>query len=158
MGYVKYELDVNPSLYAEYEKVRKENLGNHLNRNDMEVAIFFIGLPEKSPKVWQLLLKYELVLRYGKASGTYYTFPKEQPPYSRFQGLENDFYNGIKPKKPQPKPVEKETNRVVLDEDYCLRYLKERGYMCFKLTPNLMKLQQIFTPQFLIENCDAELK
>ena len=62
------------------------------------------------------------------------------------------------PKKPEPKVQEKETGRTVLDEDYCLRYLKERGYMCFKLRPNLLKLQQVFTPQFLLENCDAELK
>ena len=32
------------------------------------------------------------------------------------------------------------------------------GYMCFKLRPNLLKLQQVMTPQFLLDNCDAELK
>ena len=30
--------------------------------------------------------------------------------------------------------------------------------MCFKLTPNLTKLQQVFTPQFLLENMEAVLK
>ena len=85
--------------------------------------------------------------------------PKEQIPFSRFEGLERDFYNGRSPKaKKAPVAEEKETGRVALNEDYCLNYLKERGYMCFKLTPNLAKLQQVFTPQFLLENMEAELK
>ena len=30
--------------------------------------------------------------------------------------------------------------------------------MCFKLTPDLTKLQQVLTPQFLLDNMGAELK
>lgn len=160
MSYVRYDVDVNQTVYADYEGLRKENIGKHLSRKEADTLIGLIGLPSDSPKVFNLMLKYELLTRHGKASGTYYMVPKDQPSYSRFEGLEKEFYNGRglpKEKKPEP-PKEKELGRVVLNEEYCLNYLKERGYMCFKLTPNLLKLQQAFTPQFLLENMAAELK
>lgn len=161
MAYVKYEVDVNQAVYADYERLRKDYVGKKLKRETVTTMLDLIGLPSESPKVFALALKYELLLKGGKASGTYYMVPKEQVPYSRFEGLEKDFYNGRTPgkqKPEQPKVTEHETSRQVLDEDYCLRYLKERGYVCFKLRPNLLKLQQVLTPQFLLENCDAELK
>lgn len=159
MAYIKYELSINQGVYADYEGLRKENVGKHLSRKEAETLLELCGLPSDSPKVFMLAVKYELLLRHGKAAGTYYMVPKEQIPYSRFEGMENDFYNGRVPRtrKPEP-PVEKEVGRVALNEDYCLNYLKERGYMCFKLTPNLTKLQQVFTPQFLLENMEAVLK
>lgn len=160
MAYIKYEVDVNQGMYADYEKLRKENVGDRLVRADAETLIGVCGLPSESSKVFGLTVKHGLLLRFGKAAGTYYMVPKEMVPYARFEDLEKDFYNGSKPKpKPKkPKVEDKETGRVVLDEDYCLKYLKERGYMCFKLRPNLLKLQQVMTPQFLLDNCDAELK
>ena len=163
MSYIKYEVDVNQVVYADYEGLRKENVGKRLTKKEAETLIGLCGLPGESPKVFQLMLKYDLLQRHGKARSTYYTVPKEQVSYARFEGLENDFYNGHKPEpkrpadRPEP-PKERELGRVVLDEDYCLNYLKERGYMCFKLTPNLTKLQQVLTPQFLLENMGAELK
>ena len=160
MAYIKYDVDVNQGMYADYERLRKDYVGKKLKKESVLTMLELIGLPSESPKVFQLVLKYEILTKGGKASGTYYMVPKDIVPYSRFEGLEKDFYNGKKPepKKQEPAIKEKETGRVTLDEDYCLRYLKARGYMCFKLTPNLLKLQQVFTPQFLLENCDAELK
>ena len=160
MAYIKYDVDVNQGMYADYERLRKEYVGKKLRKETVLTMLDLCGLPSESPKVFELALKYEILLKGGKARGTYYMVPKDIVPYSRFEGLEKDFYNGKKPEPKKQKPAikEKETGRVVLDEDYCLRYLKERGYMCFKLRPNLLKLQQVFTPQFLLENCDAELK
>ena len=160
MAYIKYDVDVNQGMYADYERLRKDYVGKKLRKETVLTMLDLCGLPSESPKVFQLALKYEILTKGGKASGTYYMVPKDIVPYSRFEGLEKDFYNGKKPepKKQEPAIKEKETGRVVLDEDYCLKYLKERGYMCFKLRPNLLKLQQVMTPQFLLENCDAELK
>ena len=159
MAYVRYDVDVNQVVYSDYEGLRKKNVGRRLSRREACTLIELCGLPGDSPKVFSLMVKYELLLRHGKAAGTYYMVPKDQPPYSRFEGMEKEFYNGRTPtrKNPEP-PKDKEIGRVALNEDYCLNYLKERGYMCFRLTPNLMKLQQIFTPQFLLECMDAELK
>lgn len=160
MAYIKYEVDVNQGMYADYERLRKDYVGKKLRKETVLTILDLIGLPSESPKVFRLALEYGILLKGGYGLGTYYMVPKDIVPYSRFEGLEKDFYNGKKPKpkKQEPKVQERETGRVALDEDYCLRYLKERGYMCFKLTPNLLKLQQVFTPQFLLENCDAELK
>ena len=160
MSYIRYEVDVTQGMYADYERLRKDYVGKKLRKESVLTMLDLCGLPSESPKVFELALKYEILLKGGKSRGTYYMVPKDIVPYSRFEGLEKDFYNGAKPKpkKQEPAVSEKETGRVVLDEDYCLRYLKERGYMCFKLKPNLLKLQQVFTPQFLLENMDAELK
>lgn len=166
MAYIKYDVGVNHGMYADYERLRKDYVGKKLKKEAVLTILDLIGLPSESPKVFQLALKYEILTKGGYGLGTYYMVPKEIVPYSRFQGLEKDFYNGKVPSKEKPKQEartevkveEKETGRVALDDDYCLRYLKERGYMCFKLTPNLLKLQQAFTPQFLLENMDAELK
>ena len=161
MAYIKYDVDVNQGMYADYERLRKDYVGKKLKKETVLTILDLCGLPSESPKVFKLALEYGILTKGGKASGTYYMVPKDIVPYSRFEGLEKDFYNGKKPepkKQETPKATEKETGRTVLDENYCLRYLKERGYMCFKLRPNLLKLQQVFTPQFLLENCDAELK
>ncbi len=109
MAYIKYELSINQGVYADYEGLRKENVGKHLSRKEGETLLELCGMPSDSPKVFMLAVKYELLLRYGKAAGTYYMVPKEQIPYSRFEGMENDFYNGRVPRarKPEP-PVEKE--------------------------------------------------
>ena len=160
MSYIRYEVDVTQGMYADYERLRKDYVGKKLRKESVLTILDLCGLPSESPKVFELAMKYELLLKGGKARGTYYTVPKEQVPYARFEGLEHDFYNGSKPKAKEPetpKVTEREMNRTVLDEDYCLRYLKERGYMCFKLRPNLQKMQQVLTPQFLLENCDAEV-
>lgn len=160
MAYIRYDVNVTPVVYQDYERLRKDYAGKRLTRQDASTIIGLCGLPADSPKMFELAMKYEILLKGGKARGTYYTVPKEQVPYARFEGLEHDFYNGSKPKAKEPetpKVTERETNRTVLDEDYCLRYLKERGYMCFKLRPNLQKMQQVLTPQFLLENCDAEV-
>lgn len=160
MAYIRYEVDVNQVAYADYEGLRKDNVGKKLSRKEADALLELCGLPSDSPKVFRLAVKYELLLRHGKAAGTYYMVPKEQIPYARFEGLENEFYNGRRPDR-TPKaelPADKEIGRIVLNEDYCLNYLKERGYMCFKLTPNMTKMQQVFTPQFLLESMEAELK
>ena len=163
MSYIKYDVDVNQGMYADYERLRKDYVGKKLRKETVLTMLELCGLPRESPKVFQLALKYEILLKGGRASGTYYMVPKTQVPYSRFEGLEKDFYNGKtpsrkKPKQEAPRVTEHETGRVLLSEEFCVKYLKERGYMCFKLSPNLLKLQQVFTPEFLLENCSAELK
>lgn len=161
MAYVKYDVSVSQSMYADYEGLRRDYVGKKLKKDSVMTMLDLCGLPSESPKVFALAMKYELLIKCGKSRGTYYMVPKDIVPYSHFEGLEKEFYNGTSPKpkvaKPEP-PKERELSRTVLDEDYCLRYLKERGYMCFKLTPNLIKLQQSFTPEFLLANMDAVLK
>ena len=161
MAYIKYDVDVSQGMYADYERLRKDYAGKKLRKETVLTMLDLCGLPSESPKVFRLALKYEILTKGGYGLGTYYMVPKEQIPYARFEGLEKDFYNGKTPSKEKPekpKVEEKETGRVALDEQYCVNYLKERGYMCFKLRPNLLKLQQVLTPQFLLDNCDAELK
>ena len=160
MSYSKYDVDVSQSMYADYERLRKDYAGKRLKKESVLTILDLCGLPRESPKVFVLALKYEIILKQGYGRGAYYMVPRDMVPYSSFEKLEKDFYNGRPAREARQEHVstEKETGRVVLDEDYCVRYLKERGYMCFKLTPDLVKLQKAFTPQFLLENCNAELK
>ena len=158
--YVKYEVDLNQSIYSEYDKVRKEYVGDKMVKSDMETVLEMCGIPSNSPKLWNLLLSYEIILKEGKAAGTRYMLPKDLPPYARFQSIEKEFYNGCKPKKPKDKPVvkEKEVARTVLNEEFCISYLKERNYIVFKVEPDFDKLSKVLNPEFLLQNSKATLK
>lgn len=157
MAYVKYEVNVDQGLYSEYDKIRKTFIGDKLSKADVCAALDM--LPVESPKLWTLLIKYEIILRYGKAAGTYYMMPKDLPPYARFQSIEKEFYNGCaKVPKKEPKPQDKEIERTPLTEEYCIEFLKKRNYVVFKVEPDFDSLRQVLTPEFLLQNSKAELK
>jgi hypothetical protein len=158
MAYIKYEVDLNEGMYSDYDKVRKTFIGDKLSKADVCAALDM--LPMNSPKLWNLFLKYEIILRFGKAAGTYYMMPKELPPYARFESIEQEFYNGAtKPSiKKKDKPQEREIERTPLTEEYCIEYLKKRNYVVFKVEPDFNKLREVLTPGFLLQNSKAELK
>ena len=157
MAYVKYEVNVDQGLYSEYDKIRKTFIGDKLSKADICAALDI--LPVESPKLWTLLIKYEIILRYGKAAGTYYMMPKDLPPFARFQSIEKEFYNGcVKVSKKDPKPQDKEIERVPLTEEYCIEFLKKRNYVVFKVEPDFDSLSKVLTPEFLLQNSKAELK
>jgi len=157
MAYKRYEINITQALYSDYDKVRKNFIGDKLNREDIATAMEMCHIPIESPKIWNLLLKYEIILRFGKASGTYYMMPKDLPPYTRFEGIEREFY-GSKPKKLLQKPVEREIERTPLTEEYCIEFLKKRNYVIFKIEPDFNKLSEILNPEFLLQNSKATLK
>lgn len=158
MAYIKYEVDLSESLYSDYDKVRKTFIGDKLSKTDVCAALDMF--PMNSPKLWNLLIKYEIILRFGKAAGTYYMMPKDLPPYTRFQSIEQEFYNGAtKPSnKKVAKPMEKEIGRTALTEDFCIDFLKKRNYVVFKVEPDFNALAQVINPEFLLQNSKAELK
>jgi hypothetical protein len=157
MAYVKYEVNVDQGLYSEYDKIRKTFIGDKLSKADVCAALDM--LPVESPKLWTLLIKYEIILRYGKAAGTYYMMPKDLPPYARFQSIEKEFYNGcVRVPKKDPKPQDKEIERIPLTEEYCIEFLKKRNYVVFKVEPDFDALSKVLTPEFLLQNSKAELK
>lgn len=158
MAYIKYDVDIDGVTYSDYDKVRKNFIGDKLSKADMCAALEMCKLPMKSPKLWVLLMKYELILKYGKARNTYYVFPRELPPYSRFQGLEKEFYNDSIPKKEEPKIQEKEIGRTALTEEFCIEFLKKRNYIVFKVEPDFNTLSKVLTPEFLLQNSKATLK
>lgn len=157
MAYIKYDIDINEGIYSDYDKVRKTFIGDKLSKSDICAALDMF--PTESPKLWELLLKYEIILRYGKAAGTYYMMPKELPPFSRFQSIESEFYSGVtRPTIKKEQPKDKETGRVALTEEFCIEFLKKRNYMVFKVEPDLYSLSKALTPEFLLQNSKAELK
>lgn len=156
MAYIKYEVDLNEGLYSDYDKVRKTFIGDKLSKTDVCAALDM--LPMNSPKLWNLLLKYEIILRFGKAAGTYYMMPKDLPPYTIFQSIEQEFYNGATKPSSKAKPIEKEIGRIALTEDFCIDFLKKRNYVVFKVEPDFNALRQVINPEFLLQNSKAELK
>ena len=62
MSYIRYDIDVNESLYQSYEEIRKKFKGDHLSKVDIEELLGDIGFPMKSPRMWELLKECELVL------------------------------------------------------------------------------------------------
>ena len=152
--YFKYEINFTPAMYSEYDRARREYLGEKMNREDISALLDMCGIPHKSPKIWDLLFKYQIIFKEGKGVGTRYFLPKDLPPFSRFRDLEKEFYDGHRPaKKEKPKET-----RTILDEDFCIRYLKARNYVIFKVEPDFDALSKVLTPEFLLKNSGAQLK
>lgn len=157
MAYIRYDIDINESLYSDYDKVRKTFIGDKLSKADICAALDMF--PTESPKLWNLLIKYEIILRFGIAAGTYYMMPKDLPPFARFQSIEKEFYNGCsKVPKKDSKLQDKELGRTALTEDFCIEFLKKRNYIVFKVEPDFNALSKVINPEFLLQNSKAELK
>lgn len=151
--YVKYDLDVTPKLYVEYEEVRKKWQHEHLTKEDIKELLQDINIPAESPSIWKLLLKYNLIKQEGKARYTYYIFPHEQPSQQRLLDMEKEYYNGMsqKPKKNKPQQA-KELSRFPITEDYCIEFLKKTGkYLIFELRPDVEALKKILNPHLLLD-------
>lgn len=159
MAYYQYDIEVNQELYAKYEEQRKVWQHSDFTLKDIIEVFEDIGIPLKSPKLLSLCFKYELLLKKGRNKYCRYFFPKDTVPYSRFEGVEKEFYNGTLSLKKQPKPKDKELGRVPITEEYCIDFLKRTGkYIIFEVNPNVDKLKDIVNPKLLLEISEARLK
>lgn len=159
MSFLKYDINISETLYAEFEELRKKFRGEHLTKADIEELLGGLGFPN-TPKMWELVKKCELVQQYGKARNTYYLLPIEQIPYSRFEYLEKLYYNGMSLKVHKPSvPKDKENKRIPLSEEFCIDFLKKTGkYLIFEVTPNVEKLKGVLNPHYLLDSSDVKMK
>lgn len=172
MSYIKYDLDITPAVYQQMEELRKAFLHEFMTKDQALDLIEEMGLPKDSPKVWELLFKYEVLKKKGKARNTKYFVSNEQYSYNTLQRLENEFYNGVKSKKEEPR--DKVLGRTKLDPQYCMNYLndsndpsivdfcinqlKKRGnYLIFEVTPKIYELKAI-SLEYLVQCSEAEQK
>lgn len=172
MSYIKYDLDITPAIYQQMEELRKAFLHEFMTKDQALDLIKEMGLPKDSPKVWELLFKYEVLKKTGKARNTKYFVPNEQYSYNTLQRLENEFYNGVKSKKEESK--DKVLGRTKLTPEFCMDYLskcdnpslieffieelKKRGnYLIFEVTPNIHKLKAI-SLEYLVQCSEATQK
>ena len=158
MSYFKNELDINSVVYQQMEGLRKSYVGDKMNRNEMLEVIKAMGLPWESPKLLKLLFKYGIFVQKGGRRWTYYMVPNDMYSFATLKKLEKEYYNGKIPNKSKAKKVKDEvTGRTALTPEFCINYLKQRGYAIFKLSPDLVRLQKKFTMEFLMETFSAEL-
>lgn len=160
MAYIRYDIDVNESLYQSFEEIRKKFKGEHLAKADVEELLEDIGFPMKSPRMWKLLKSCDIIKQQGKARYTYYLFPIDTVPSSYFLRLEKEYYNGIskikKPKKEKPKEIA----RVPINDEYCINYLKsKKHYIILDVTDvDINQLKDIINPALLLQLCNIKIK
>lgn len=158
MSYVKYELEVNSYVFSQMEGLRKSYVGEKMNRIQMLEVIKAMGLPWESPTLLKLLFKYNFFIQKGGRRYAYYVVPSEMYSFGTLKKLEKDYYRGKFPNKTKAKKVKDEvTGKTILTPEFCINYLKQRGYAVFKLSPDLIRLQKKFTMEFLMETFSAEL-
>ena len=159
MSYFRNELDITPAIYQQMEGLRKSYVGEEMTKEEVLELIKAMGLPSESPKLWELLLKYQIILKKGSRRYTKYRVPQDMYSKKTLDKLEDDYYNGKRPKKKKvvTKVKDEITGMTRLTPEFCINYLKQRGYAIFKLSPNLVALQKKFTMEFLMETFDAEL-
>lgn len=150
------DLDITPAVYQQMEGLRKSYVGEDMKKEEALDLIKAMGLPTDSPKLWGLLFKYQVLTKKGSRRYTKYRVPQDMYSKKTLDKMEYEYYNGRVPKK-EPKVRDSETGRTLLTPEFCINYLKQKGYAIFKLSPNLVKLQKKFTMEFLLESMDAEL-
>lgn len=152
------DLNITPAIYQQMEGLRKSYIGEDMKKADVVDLISAMGLPTDSPKLWKLLFKYQVLIKKGNRRYTKYRVPQDMYSKKTLDKMEYEYYNGrIPSKKKEPRVKDQETGRTLLTPEFCINYLKQKGYAIFKLSPNLVKLQKKFTMEFLLESMDAEL-
>lgn len=152
------DLDITPAVYQQMEGLRKSYVGEDMKKEDALDLVKAMGLPTDSPKLWGLLFKYQVLVKKGSRRYTKYRVPQDMYSKKTLDKMEYEYYNGRVPKKKkEPKVRDSEVGRTLLTPEFCINYLKQKGYAIFKLSPNLVKLQKKFTMEFLLESMDAEL-
>ena len=173
MSYIRYDLDITSAVYQQMEELRKSYIGEHMTREQALDLLEAMGLPKESPKLWELCLKYQVLIKKGVARYTRYCVPIDMYSKHTLDKLESEFYNGKRSKKASTSR-EKELGRTKLTPEFCMEYLsncdspslvdffidqlKKRGnYLVFEVTPNIHKLKAI-SLEYLVQCSEAERK
>lgn len=174
MSYIKYELDITPSVYQQMEELRKSYVGELMTKEQALDLLDAMGLPKESPKLWELCLKYQVLLKKGTTRYTRYCVPIDMYSKHTLDKMENEFYNGKRPVKKAPTTSDKELGRTKLSPKFCMDYLascddplltefyieqiKRRGnFIVFEVTPNIQKLKAI-SLEYLVQCSDCKRK
>ena len=174
MSYIKYDLDITPSVYQQMEELRKSYIGERMTREQALDLLEAMGLPSESPKLWELCLKYQVLLKKGSTRYTRYCVPIDMYSKHTLDKMENEFYNGKRPVKKDPTTNDKELGRTKLSPkfcmdylascddplivDFCIEQLKRRGnHVIFEVTPNIQKLKAI-SLEYLVQCSDCKRK
>lgn len=173
MSYIKYDLDITPSVYQQMEELRKSYVGELMTRDQALDLLDAMGLPKESPKLWELCLKYQVLIKGGSRRYMRYHVPIDMYSKHTLDKMENEFYNGKRPTK-APTASDKELGRTKLSPkfcreyldkcddplliDFCIEQLKKRGnYVIFEVTPNIQKLKAI-SLEYLVQCSDCKRK
>lgn len=174
MSYIKYELDITPSVYQQMEELRKSYVGELMTHDQALDLLEAMGLPKESPKLWELCLKYQVLLKKGATRHTRYCVPIDMYSKHTLDKMEDEFYNGKRPVKKASEQLDKELGRTKLSPkfcrdyldkcddpllvDFCIEQLKKRGnYIVFEVTPNIQKLKAI-SLEYLVQCSDCKRK
>ena len=174
MSYIRYDLDINSSVYQQMEELRKSYVGELMTRDQALDLLEAMGLPKESPKVWELCLKYQVLLKRGTTRYTRYCVPIDMYSKHTLDKMEDEFYNGKHPVKKVHEKLDRELGRTKLSPkfcreyldkcddplivDFCIEQLKKRGnYVIFEVTPNIQKLKAI-SLEYLVQCSDCERK
>lgn len=170
MSYIKYDLDITPAVYSQMEGLRKSYVGEMMTKEQALDLLDAMGLPKESPKLWELCLKYQVLLKKGTTRYTRYCVPIEMYSKHTLDKMESEFYNGKRPKAPEQ--LDKELGRTKLSPkfcrdyldkcddplivDFCVEQLKKRGnFIVFEVTPNIQKLKAV-SLEYLVQCSDCK--
>ena len=173
MSYIKYDLDITPAIYSQMEGLRKSYVGEMMTKEQALDLLEAMGLPKESPKVWELCLKYQVLIKKGTTRCTRYCVPIDMYSKHTLDKMEDEFYNGKRPTK-KATIDDKELGRTKLSPkfcreyldkcddpllvDFCIEQLKKRGnYVIFEVTPNIQKLKAI-SLEYLVQCSECTRK
>lgn len=173
MSYFKNQFSITPEVYQQMEGLRKSYVGEMMSREQALDLLEAMGLPKESPKLWELCLKYQVLIKHGSTRYTKYHVPIDMYSKHTLDKMEDEYYNGKRPTTNKPSE-DKELGRTKLSPkfcreyldkcddpllvDFCIEQLKKRGnYVIFEVTPNIQKLKAI-SLEYLVQCSDCKRK
>lgn len=174
MSYFKNQFSITPEVYQQMEGLRKSYVGEMMSREQALDLLEAMGLPKESPKLWELCLKYQVLIKQGSTRYTKYHVPIDMYSKHTLDKMEDEYYNGKRPTEKPSDTKDKELGRIKLSPkfcreyldkcddpllvDFCIEQLKKRGnYVVFEVTPNIQKLKAV-SLEYLVQCSDCKRK
>lgn len=133
-------MKVDEKFCAAFNTVRSNNVGKEFNREELS-ELLVNGVPgfSKQSHVISFLVKNHIILKKGGKRNTVYKFTAtpvhiatlSEVVFSlkKYNNERNKKYNDSKR---EAKKVQSPQNYKQIDEEYCIKFLKERGYRIMK--------------------------
>lgn len=136
-------MKVDEKFCAAFNTVRSNNVGKEFNREELS-ELLVNGVPgfSKQSHIISFLVKSHIILKEGGKRHTVYKFtatPVHIATLSevifslkKYNNERNKKYNDNKRKAKKVQSIQAPQSYKQIDEEYCIKFLKERGYRIMK--------------------------
>lgn len=139
-------MKVDDKICIAFNTLRADKQGEQFSRKEIH-ELLMNNIPgfSKQDYIISILASKKVIIRVGTGRNTKYVFPSNPVHIATLSSAifgmkeynSEHFKKSYEKRKETPKQPEQSTSKLVhVDEEYCIRFLKERGYKILKQTVN----------------------